>query len=505
MKDRKWRVLLLDDEAYMLDMLKTMIQWDFYGFELVGTALSAAEAMELYYEKRPEIIITDICMDGVNGIEFLNKIRLQDAKVKLVILSAHDKFEYAQKALKLNVDGYLLKPVSQEELLGQLLEIQRKLILDEDYEEQLQTLQKSLGELEEKYRRSQLLNVWQKDAETMGKLSEDRGAWAVLAIRTIIRDEIVFLERELKGIPHLKTDVIFSGDGEFGIFLNSDEEAEVRRAAALVREKYCENARSVLCGASSLAFGTEELARLCRESRKALNQLFYEDGRFYLTYREKNQAEEASIQIEENQFLLWILNGESENWKKALDEMAEALRRRCVSREAAVKKFAEVKDIAARVASDRQQTEKLEELSLKMERACRMTELKNLAGDCIEVVNTTGIKGKKNRKLILNAREYMKEHFFEETFSMDLLAEHLAISKSYLSKVYKEETGESVWTYVIRLRIAKAKEMLAGSDATGYTIAKAIGYASEYHFSRAFTKEVGMSPSAYKKLYMKIK
>ena len=228
-------------------------------------------------------------------------------------------------------------------------------------------------------------------------------------------------------------------------------------------------------------------------------------GRFYLTYREKNQAEEASIQIEENQFLLWILNGESENWKKALDEMAEALRRRCVSREAAVKKFAEVKDIAARVASDRQQTEKLEELSLKMERACRMTELKNLAGDCIEVVNTTGIKGKKNRKLILNAREYMKEHFFEETFSMDLLAEHLAISKSYLSKVYKEETGESVWTYVIRLRIAKAKEMLAGSDATGYTIAKAIGYASEYHFSRAFTKEVGMSPSAYKKLYMKIK
>lgn len=505
MKDRKWKVLLLDDEAYMLDMLKMMIQWDFYGFELVGAACSAGEAMSLYYEKHPDIIITDICMDGVNGIEFLNKVRLQDARVKFIILSAYDRFEYAQKALKLNVDGYLLKPVSTEELLNQLLEIQKKLEQDEDYAVQLQNLRKSLGELEEKYRHSQLLTVWQKNESVSGALAEDKSAWMVLSLRTIVRDEIVFIERELKREASLSVDVIFADDGEFGIFLNSDTEKELRNAVALIRQKYCDEEKSVLCGVSRLEYGTKDLAELCQESREALNQLFYEENRYYLRYHQKNGKQEKLTDPEESQFLLWMVNGEEEKWRKGLNELTDFLRCQNVSRRQAVDKFIEIKNTAVQLASDQKQLDKLDKIQQEMERVYRAAELKNLAARCAEIVNADSIKGKKNRMLVLNAREYIKENYFEESFSMDSLAEYLKISKSYLSKVYKEETGESVWTYVIRLRIAKAKEMLASTDATGYAIARAIGYTSEYHFSRAFTKEVGMSPSAYKKLYMKIK
>ena len=69
--------------------------------------------------------------------------------------------------------------------------------------------------------------------------------------------------------------------------------------------------------------------------------------------------------------------------------------------------------------------------------------------------------------------------------------------------MYKEETGESVWNFVMRVRITKAKELLVSTDATNFAIAKAIGYTSEYHFSRAFSKLVGVSPSVYKKMYLK--
>ena len=145
------KVLLVDDEAYILDLLTRMIPWEFYGFEVAGKAESAAEAMQIFYNIHPDVIITDICMEHISGIEFITRIRMQDPAVKILILSAYDKFEYAQKALKLNVDGYLLKPVNREELIHTLLELQKEMDQGESYQVQLDELQSSLNYFQRKY------------------------------------------------------------------------------------------------------------------------------------------------------------------------------------------------------------------------------------------------------------------------------------------------------------------------------------------------------------------
>lgn len=87
------KVLLVDDERYMIEMLKEIIDWEFYGFSIVGTAENARDGMNLFYREQPDIIITDICMDQISGIEFITRIRLINASVKIMILSAYDKFE----------------------------------------------------------------------------------------------------------------------------------------------------------------------------------------------------------------------------------------------------------------------------------------------------------------------------------------------------------------------------------------------------------------------------
>ena len=145
------KVLLVDDERYMIEMLKEIIDWEFYGFSIVGTAENARDGMNLFYREQPDIIITDICMDQISGIEFITRIRLINASVKIMILSAYDKFEYAQKAVKLDVDGYLLKPVSRDELLSSLLELQKKLESGSQYQEQIRDLKYSLDSLQRKY------------------------------------------------------------------------------------------------------------------------------------------------------------------------------------------------------------------------------------------------------------------------------------------------------------------------------------------------------------------
>lgn len=139
------KVLLVDDEAYILDLLTRLIPWEFYGFQIVGKAEDAAEAMQIFYNSHPDVIITDICMEHISGIEFITRIRMQNPTVKILILSAYDRFEYAQKALKLNVDGYLLKPVNREELINTLLDLQKELDSGENYQTQLNELQNSLN------------------------------------------------------------------------------------------------------------------------------------------------------------------------------------------------------------------------------------------------------------------------------------------------------------------------------------------------------------------------
>ena len=132
------KVLLVDDESYMLDLLKQLIPWEFYGFSIVGAAENATEAMKVFHRESPDVIITDICMENISGIEFITRIRMQDTAVKVIIISAYDKFEYAQRALKLNVNGYLLKPINREELLNTLIEVQKELDSREGYQDRIQ-------------------------------------------------------------------------------------------------------------------------------------------------------------------------------------------------------------------------------------------------------------------------------------------------------------------------------------------------------------------------------
>ncbi len=504
---KKCKVLLLDDEAYILDMLENMIQWQFYGFEIVGTAKNAKDAMQIYYDHHPDIIITDICMDDITGIEFVTKIRLQDEHIKVIILSAYDKFEYAQSALKLKVDGYLLKPVNKNELLNQLLDMQKKLNDETEYEGKIKCLQESLDELEQKYWRNELLDLYVEHKNKLSeKTSDNQKYWQVMSVRPIVRNEIVFVERDLKQIPHINTDIVFAADGLFAVFLRAEDEKDLKRANEFIKHKYCQNNGTLLCGVSDIEKGEECLSDLCRQSKMALNWLFYEDFRIlFFKYKKVEPWTTGFAGFDKEQIGYFLINHESENCKEMLRQYLQQWKRHNASCEEVISQCIEVKELAVQLTAEKKLIDELDRLQASMETVYSCGRLKSLVFRCIELADSDGLKSKKVQRLIINAQSYMKEHCCEESFSVDSLADHLRISKSYLSKVYKEETKESVWSYVIRFRMSKAKELLVNSEATGYAIARQIGYTSEYHFSRAFTKAVGMSPSVYKKLYMKIR
>ena len=122
-----YRILLVDDEPFILEGLKHIINWDEHGIEIAGQASNGLEAMEILSSTRVDILLTDIRMPKMNGLELIRMAREKDASIHSIVLSGYDDFEYVKEALKLGIENYLLKPVSREELSATLLNTVKKI------------------------------------------------------------------------------------------------------------------------------------------------------------------------------------------------------------------------------------------------------------------------------------------------------------------------------------------------------------------------------------------
>jgi len=111
------KVLIVDDEPWVLEGLRTMIDWGRYGFEVCGEAQNGVDAMRLIQEYKPHLVLTDINMPVINGLELIAKLNeIMATPPKFVVLTGYDDFKYARTALRHRVNEYLLKPIDDEEI-----------------------------------------------------------------------------------------------------------------------------------------------------------------------------------------------------------------------------------------------------------------------------------------------------------------------------------------------------------------------------------------------------
>lgn len=118
------KVMIVDDEPWVLEGLRTMVDWEKSGYEVCAEALSAVEALRLIQEHKPDLLLTDINLPVMSGLELIAAVKeVMDHPPRFVILSGYDDFNYARTALRQKVDGYLLKPVDDEEIEALLLKV----------------------------------------------------------------------------------------------------------------------------------------------------------------------------------------------------------------------------------------------------------------------------------------------------------------------------------------------------------------------------------------------
>lgn len=122
-----FKAIIIDDEYYIVEGLKKILDWSSYGIEIAATALDGVEGLELTQRINPDIIITDICMNNMDGLEMIEQIQQTDFCGKIIILSGYQKFEYAQRAINSKVTRYILKPINIDEFETVIGDVVREL------------------------------------------------------------------------------------------------------------------------------------------------------------------------------------------------------------------------------------------------------------------------------------------------------------------------------------------------------------------------------------------
>lgn len=505
-----YKVLIVDDEPLIREGLRTIIDWEDYGFTVAGTASAGMDALAKVPQLNPDLMIVDIRMPGMTGLNLMRTVREQyDPAPRFIILSGHADFEYARQALTMRADGYILKPLEEEELIAAIVRLKQALD-EQERDGQLVSLAWS--------RERTLVNLLTGEGqmppkEALNALSLGGSPYEVILIKLQCKDEIDTTTASqvktglIEAFEEIGKGVVFSLDPNIGLMLAGGE--TTLPAAYRGIQRVCLDAGVDFTAISGgEAQRLEELGRSLRAAQEAMKHRFLLEGdRIYFaeeiavpTPRESG-AKRVFGEADSEKLLLALDIGSDEAASSWIQETGEAMRAAGMDEQEIKAGFAQlftqtlvkleqsrpdVRDRSRAFASD----------VLKLYGEYRFSgllgRLTALAGEMTDAFRSYGNDQQVQKMIELIRRNYA------ENLKLESLAEVFGYNSSYLGKLFKNKVGEPFNTYLDKVRIEKAKELLEQGMKV-YQVAERVGYSNVDYFHGKFRKYVGVSPSAYRK------
>lgn len=515
--------MIVDDEMLSIKMMENILDWQSLGIRIAGTARNGQEALNLFYQEPPNIIITDIKMPNLNGLEFIKKAKVTSPETEFILISAYADFDYVKKAIELGCSNYILKPVDELELEQTLKKITTKI---SDKQAAEKSAEKSRIEHDKQlmYRyMSTGLNALAA-VKSAGRLGLNYDTFTLFSFTLTDQSMNDYIENaqqldaQMAFIMERMTAVL----GQYGHCTLFDYK-EYAWTAILGD---CKVEQLPKCAESMIAFFNEEVhmdIHVCFSAQSSrleeLPQLYRRlshlnrysayigdepilgygynclETRFQqvdlLGYRKQltdvlsqNDAETAAHIIEE--VLLLSSKADPESLHLFIDFYYTAF---CAIREKLIEENKlpeEHRDILQLSYKDLSDISTADEMSRFMNRMLHLLsdgELQAPASRCSALVES-GIR-------------YLHDHY-DRNLSLEEICTELAVSKNYFSYLFKRETGRNLWAYLTDIRLNKSKELLRTTDYKSYEIAYMVGYDNPSYFSKLFKKSTGQTPNEYR-------
>lgn len=532
------KVFLVEDEIIMREGIRNNINWEQEGFEFVGEASDGELAYPLILKLRPDILITDIKMPFMDGLELSRLIKQEMPEIKIIILSGYNEFEYAQESINIGITEYLLKPIVAAKLLEAVRKVGQLVLEEREHREVLKTFEQEHMEnvqlaRQKLFRRLVLEHHAVSDILKEGReigldLAADR--YNILLFQLFAGEEVDCYSEsrnlaagDIEQLTARLPEVIMIELGVEGwVFILKELNG---KSLGDVLDGFLENLQEILADYRELEyFGgigepVERLSELgqCFETANHVFAYRYIQGKNQilrsgeLPVQIHNDREQQIALLEVRKidkkiiehFLKTGLKSEVPDFvDKYFERFGEGNMQSFLFRQYVVmdmyfaamelleeigcddsdvlKRYGDFQTMAAGIATFERSREYLQSF---LESIIELRE---------------GVSQKKYHALLLTARNYIREHYDDENISLNSVAASVNLSPNHFSAIFSQETGQTFIEYLTSVRMERARELLRTSSMKTVEIAYAVGYRDPHYFSYLFKKTQDCTPTEFR-------
>lgn len=536
-----YKMLIADDEELVRRGMRVSVDWARHGILVAGEAKDGAEAMERIRELLPEVVITDIRMPKMDGLELIKQIKSEFPAIKVIILSGYEDFNYAQNAIRHGAFDYLVKPIEVESVLEVVKkacrEIDEEVRRVKDEENLRKMVRESLPILKDKFLMELLCGETEvKDIKGKFDFLKLKIQTENFVVMTVEVDDCYTITKEMDiEDRHLMTFSIKNITEEVVSEYNNAEVFEINEYKIVVLANFhsnepegyeinkllevCNKTRyyigkyldiTVSIGIGRFYKQPGHISSSFKESKRALEYKLFlgKDQTIHINDVEPEDRSETKIEYpfdKESNVVSTLRIGDVKGVEKSTDDFFGAIAEYSNASPQEIKRTCmrflytmshillelniEVNQITSGnivFESEISRCDTVEEIKSWVKEL-----LRNAASQIFE------LKNNRNVEFVKKAMEYINKNYFKNLTVQDV-AENIYLTPNYLSNIFKQETGKTVLEYITKTKIQFAQEFLKDPDLKTSEVAEMVGYKDPKYFSQLFKKYTGLTPSGYR-------
>lgn len=532
MLDGLLKVLIVDDEHLVRNLLRHCIDWEEIGYEIVGEASNAHEALDLVEQLKPDVIFTDIYMPFMDGLEFGRIVFERYPSIKIIVLTGYEEFEYAKKSIKIGISDFLLKPINDDEIRKVAVKLRATIEAERNQMAEYDRVKKQLEE-NLPYLKERLLNKLIQNTHTYEDIKHQLDYFHISINPSYVQVGLIeaslpetagILGEEEQLLLNMQCQELvakyFRNDDFVSVFFDSNQNIVVLNSELDIDFNDCLEAIRTLI-----------INKLKCQITIGVGNIYNQVSRIKTSYKEAFDALNYKIIAGKNQ----VINYSDINFSHSKSHAAQSdcmdslafyikagLKKKVV--ESIENAFCEnnlcgnsvdidsIRVIASSIISIILSV--ITELEINIsdifsgsqpfDKVFRIDTLPEMRKYLLEISELTtniilNMQNKKVNQAIEDIKEYMNNNLSDSELSLSRTAKKFYMNVSYLSRIFKQESGSTFVEYLTRIRMEKAITLLKETDLKAYQIAEKVGIANPHYFSICFKKWTGVSVNDFKK------
>ena len=530
-----YRVVLVDDEVLIREAMKNSIPWNRLGYDLIAVCENGKEAVSVLQKERVDLVITDICMPFMDGMELSKYIYENHPATDVLILSGYDDFSFAKQAVKYKVEEYLLKPVTAAEMSETLRELKKKLDKKHEQTEEYRQMKSAMRKNQNVIRSNVLMHLMEFSMPAAELLSElaanhiqlDRDYYRVAVVAMDMFEYVLEEDREKSTlmsfvsfnvadeiVREYDAGIVFQGTQSQTVILFGTDHPkkfqntvmEICRRISFEIKKAADLTVSI--GIGTYVRGWKDIHISYTESRNALTYRYLMGGGQIIDMQtvEAGSGQLPRLTEDIEALVMHIRTNHQAGIRETLERIQTSMQVFPIEKQRVAFTLLQlVQTIQRELESTDMFTPKMIE---REEQYLQMLPNFQRFDDAIQgliifysevAVELELARNRSVRKPVLMAMDYLKKHYDDPDLTLQAMCSYLAISPSRFSTIFKDATGETFVSVLTDIRMSHARKLLEQTNLKSGEVAEKVGYSDPHYFSICFKKATGMSPTEYAK------